>query len=214
MKSTEFITEGKNHPIICVDVQPAYDNDLAPDIINFVVAQTGPVLMFVNAERDGLTDDTERDIIGYWERISSGLGSDEEHGWDEETEEYIEPESIIDWSRFTIADKGYGYFRAWQTYTSQQAIIKTIRAMYQLRISDSRQFERKGVDLREMLGDDWNDNMESDPLTVEWTSVAQLKKFSGAYIVGGGRDECLWEVTTLMNAFNIRYKMIDSLIYG
>ena len=214
MKSTEFITEGKNHPIICVDVQPAYDNELAPAIVDFVAAQTGPVLMFVNAERDGFTDDTERDVIAYWDRLSSGASSDDEYEWDEETEEYIEPDSAMDWRRVTIADKGYGYFRAWQTYTSQQAIIKTIRAMYQLKISDSRQFEQKGVDLREMLGDDWDDNMEDDPLTVQWTSVAQLKKFTGAYLVGGGRNECLWEVTTLMNAFNIKYRLIDSLIYG
>lgn len=213
MKSTEFITEGKNHPVIVIDVQPVYNNDLAQDIVNFVVAQTGPVLMFVNAERDKMTDDTVRDVIGYWERLSNNV-DEEDYEWDEENEEYIEPESIIDWSRFTIADKGYGYFRSWQSYTSQQAIIKTIRAMYQHRISDSRQFEDLGLDLQEFLGADWNDNMADDPLTVDWTSVAQLKRFSGAYVVGGGRDECLWEVITLMSAFNIKYKLIDSLIYG
>jgi len=55
--------------------------------------------------------------------------------------------------------------------------------------------------------------MEDDPISVNWTSVAQLKRFNGSYIVGGARDQCLREVELLMNAFNIKYKRIDSLIY-
>ena len=45
-------------------------------------------------------------------------------------------------------------------------------------------------------------------------SVGQLRKFNKAYIMGGGRNECLREVELLMNAFNIKYKRIDSLVYG
>jgi hypothetical protein len=56
--------------------------------------------------------------------------------------------------------------------------------------------------------------MGDDPLIVNWISVGQLRKFNGAYIMGGGRDECLREVELLMNAFNIKYKRIDSLVYG
>jgi hypothetical protein len=55
--------------------------------------------------------------------------------------------------------------------------------------------------------------MADDPIIVEWTSVAQLKRFQGAYIMGGGRNECLREVELLMNAFNIGYKRIDRLVY-
>ena len=43
--------------------------------------------------------------------------------------------------------------------------------------------------------------------------TAQLKQFNGAYLIGGARDQCLREVELLMNAFNIRYKRIDSLVY-
>jgi hypothetical protein len=60
---------------------------------------------------------------------------------------------------------------------------------------------------------DWQDWMEDEPFVINWTSVAQLKRFNGAYLVGGGREECLREVELLMNAFNIRYKRIDSLVY-
>jgi hypothetical protein len=41
-----------------------------------------------------------------------------------------------------------------------------------------------------------------------------LNKLSGSYIVGGGRNECLREVELLMNAFNFKYKRIDSMVYG
>ena len=56
--------------------------------------------------------------------------------------------------------------------------------------------------------------MGDDPMSVGWTSVAQLKRFNGAYLVGGARDQCLREVEILMNAFNIKYKRIDSLVYN
>ena len=57
------------------------------------------------------------------------------------------------------------------------------------------------------------EEMGDDPLIVNWISVGQLRKFNGAYIMGGGRNECLREVELLMNAFNIKYKRIDSLVY-
>ena len=222
MRSTEFITEGKNHPIICVDVQPAYDNDLAPDIVNFVANQIGPVLMYVNAEQTAMTEDSTREIIGYWERLANGASlDDEEYGYDAETEEYFEPESIIDWQRFSIVDKGYGYFRSWMDYGINDAIIiKTIRAMYQAKVTDSRQLfggdshPNYEENMQKFMGYSYDPLVLDDALHVEWASIAQLKKFSGAYLVGGGRNECLREVELLMNAFNIKYKRIDSLIYG
>ena len=64
------------------------------------------------------------------------------------------------------------------------------------------------------VGKDFSACMISDPLIVGWTSIAQLKKYNGAYIMGGGRNECLREVELLMNAFNIKYKRINQLIYG
>ena len=68
--------------------------------------------------------------------------------------------------------------------------------------------------MKALLGYDFIPLVLTDPISVEWISVAQLKRFSGAYIVGGGRNECLREVELLMNAFNIKYKRIDSLVYG
>lgn len=202
------LTEGKSHPIIIVDVQPAYHNKLSSKIINFVHNQTGPKLMFVNADKDGLTDDTIDSIKQYW---------DDEVGYTDDNEYY---ESVIDWSTYTIVDKGYGYFRNWMDHgVSNNVIIRVIRLMYQQQVSDSRdlfggdEYEDYMIELEKVLSGNDLDFCATNPISIYWTNVAQLKKFSGAYIVGGGRDECLFEVELLMSAFNIKYKRIDSLVY-
>ena len=206
------LTEGKNTPSIVVDVQPAYVQDMtnggsigshkwAAKLMQFLNNQRGPILMFVNAEQDQLTDDTVQDVQIFWEDM----------GFDEEN-----------WSRVQIVDKGFGYFRAWMDLgTSDATIIKVIRLMYKNRINDSRELfggedsDDYEINMKALIGDEmlWH-SLLGDPLIVEWTSVAQLKKFSGAYIMGGGRNECLREVELLMNAFNIRYKEINEFIFG
>jgi hypothetical protein len=215
MRATEFLSEGLNQPIICVDVQPEYayygNNDMiCQKIIQFVAKSTGPVLFYMNAEDQGMSGDTVDTIKQYWEESMGGKFNDKTEQW----------EHTIDWSRFTLVDKGYGYLRAWMDGgIPDAAIIKTIRMMYQAKVSDSRELfggqdsETYAPGLKELLGPDYITALD-DPLSVGWTNVAQLRKFNGAYIVGGGRGECLREVELLMNAFNIKYKRIDSLVYG
>jgi len=203
MRIQEIITEGRAHPVIVVDVQPEYsgmndgdENSVFTEIINFVNQQTGPVLMFVNAEDQGLSGDTVQSIREYWD--DSGFA----------------PEN---WRRVQIADKGYGYLRSWMDSGIEPAtIIATIRELYQQRKTDSRELQFPASNRRtpqQSLIMGAMQEMEDDPISVNWTSVAQLKRFTGAYIVGGARDQCLREVELLMNAFNIRYKRIDSLVY-
>ena len=99
-------------------------------------------------------------------------------------------------------------------------IIRVIREMYRQRVNDSRHLfgGEDDANYRErmegLVGALDLEIFLTDPIFTEWTSIAQLKKFSGAYIVGGGRNECLREVELLMNAFNIPYKRIDTLVYG
>ena len=220
MRANEFLTEGKSMPVIVVDVQPEYANygnnaAVCHNIVTFVVNQTGPVLFFANAENTGVSGDTIYDIKRYWE--------DEVYEYSGEYDDpYQDPnfKEPIDWSRFTLVDKGYGYLRSWHDQgVDDTVIVKAIRLMYQAKVNDSRELfggensETYEQGMRDLLGDDYLIGM-GDPISVGWASVAQLKKFNGAYLVGGGRNECLWEVKVLMNAFNIRYKMIDSLVYG
>lgn len=202
------LKEGRNHPCIVVDVQPAYwewSKLIAPRIISFVANQTGPVLMFINAEDTGLTNDSLDDIKLMWE------------------EEGFNPE---DWHRVEIVDKGYGYLRSWMDQgVSNRAIIKTVREMYSQHVDDSRMLfsewhskydhtDEERIAWRKFIGWDFEEWMLDDGIHVGWTSIAQLKRYNGAYIMGGGRNQCLREVELLMNAFNIRYKRINKLIYG
>ena len=218
------LNEGLAHPVIVVDVQPEYsgmndgdESSVFPQIINFVNKQTGPVLMFVNAEDQGLSGDTIQDIKQYWD--DTICPEEERYIHDEETDDYIENSNCprINWQRFSIADKGYGYFRSWMDHGIEPAtIIATIRELYQQKKSDSRELQFPAFNQRtpqQSLIMGAMQEMEDDPISVNWTSVSQLKRFNGAYIVGGARDQCLREVELLMNAFNIKYKRIDSLIY-
>lgn len=195
--------EGRNSKCIVVDVQPEYTgvNDgqelyWIDDMMQFLNKQ-GPILMFVNAEDQGLTGDTIDSVREYWE--DSGFNPNR-------------------WSQTEIVDKGYGYFRAWMDEgVPENVIIKTIRLMYQQKVTDSRMLfdgedSEDYIEKMEALG--VPEHMLDDALSVEWTSVAQLKQFSGAYIMGGGRNECLREVELLMNAFNIKYRRIEEFVYG
>ena len=207
------LNEGLAHPVIVVDVQPEYsgmnDGDesaVFPQIINFVNKQTGPVLMFVNAEDQGLSGDTVAEIQTYWEDTIDPDWYDN----DPDT-------NPINWSRFQIVDKGYGYFRGWMDAGIEPStIIATIRELYQQHKNNSRELQFPPFNKRttqQSLIQGAMEELNDEPLSVNWTSVAQLKRFNGAYLVGGARDQCLREVELLMNAFNIKYKRIDSLIY-
>lgn len=195
-----IILETKSTPVVVVDVQPEYsgindgaESQVFQDIIDFVGKQTGNVLLLCNAEDQGLSSDTVADIQLYWE----------DSGFDP-----------VNWNRVDIIDKGYGYLRSFMDQgISDRSIIKLIREMYQHKVTDSRELS---VDtLKQCVGSEYQDWMEdSDAISVEWLSVAKLKQFNNCYLIGGGREECLKEVALLMNAFNIKYKLINELIYG
>jgi hypothetical protein len=200
------LLEGRNSKCIVVDVQPEYtglnDGNELPwiDEMMAFLNKQGPVLMFVNAEDTGLTMDTIPEIKEYWR----------DSGYADES-----------WNKTEIVDKGYGYFRSWMDQgVEPAAIIKVIRQMYAQKVTDSRELfdgdesETYHDDMTNFLGQHWEDWMSDDSLTVEWTSVGQLKKYNGAYIMGGGREECLREVELLMNAFNIKYRRIEDFVYG
>ena len=218
MKINDLLLEySRSRSVIVVDVQPEYsgmndgdENPVFEEIIQFVNNQTGPVLMFVNAEDQGMTGDTVQDIKVYWEDTIRG-----------EDVDYEANPHPINWSRFQIVDKGYGAMRSWMDAgISPATIIKTIRLMYQNRVNESRDlFGGEDSDdyakkFQQFIGPEFEPWMLSDGITINWISVAQLKRFNGSYIVGGGRNECLREVELLMNAFNIKYIRIDSLVYG
>jgi hypothetical protein len=205
MRYKEIISESRSRSVIVVDVQPAYCNGnpdlrkICQKIIGFVDQQTGPVLMLVNAEDQGLTADTVQDIREFWQ----------DRGFDSSN-----------WSRVNVIDKGYGYLRSWMDLgVAPAVIIKTIRTMYAQRVNSSDLLwgGQSNPNYNQMMETELGidlDSVYNDPIAINWISVAKLKQFSGSYIVGGARHECLREVELLMNAFNINYKRIDQLVYG
>lgn len=204
------LLENKNIPCIVVDVQPAYDNYMNIDLeelMSFLNNQKSSILMFVNAEKDGLTDDTVYDVKEFWEN----------NGFD-----------FDNWDRVEIVDKGYGHLRSWMDYGNSENIylidrllIKTIREMYKQKINDSRDLFNEDYELfKKFLLSIDNELTEeqigyffTDGIVVNWISIGLLKKYSGCYIMGGGKEECLKEVQLIMNAFNIKYKEIQQFIY-
>jgi hypothetical protein len=210
MRAYELLNEkaSRGRPIVCVDVQPAYSGimDGAEDetfeaAIQFVNDSRAPCLMFVNAEQEGLTSDTVVDVKMYWE--DSGFDPD-------------------NWNRVEVFDKGYGYLRAWMDIGIEDGhIVRVIREMYSQKINDSRDLfggdEDKIEEFLKPVARSINTEPQylvDDPLIVGWVAMDQLKRYNNCYLIGGGRQECLKEVALLMNAFNIKYKMIDDLIYG
>jgi hypothetical protein len=206
MRFRELITEGKNVPCIVVDVQPAHASAIRFDmteLCRFLAGQNSHILMFVNADDTGTSDDNvENDIYPFWEEHFEEAGLNfYEDGL----------------NKMTFEDKGYGYLRGWMDQgVSESVIVKTIREMYQQKVTDSRELfdgdeSEDYVEKMSLLG--VPEDVLADAISVKWTSVSQLKKLSGAYIMGGGRNECLREVELLMNAFNIKYKRIEKFVY-
>lgn len=196
MKIKEILTEARKGSVIVVDVQPAYSSyiNFSLQLMDFLNNQQ-QILMLVNSDEAGLTEDSISDIKQYWE----------ENGFD-------------NWNKVKLIDKGYGYLRSWMDQgISENVIIKTIREMYIQRITDSRDLfensDNPAEDFAKFIGFEFKDWMLDDGISVEWISVKLLKSFSGSYIVGGGCNECLKEVELLMSAFNIGSTRINKFIF-
>jgi hypothetical protein len=201
MRAYELLNEkaSRGRPIVCVDVQPAYSGimDGAEDetfeaAIQFVNDSRAPCLMFVNAEQEGLTTDTVADVKMYWE--DSGFDPD-------------------NWNRVEVFDKGYGYLRAWMDIGIEDGhIVRVIREMYSQKINDSRDLFGGDEDKIEEFLKPVARSINTEPQYL--VDDPLIERYNNCYLIGGGRQECLKEVALLMNAFNIKYKMIDDLIYG
>ena len=198
MKLNDLLNENLSTNLLVVDVQPAYDRwcgRVAPGITNLLNRHTGGKYCLFNAE--GLTDDSQHSVAVYLS----------ENGMTEEA---------IDETKFV--EKGYGFFRSWiDQDVPERIIIKTIRAMVRNRVNDSRDLDinavltpyeqDRGLKLWKV---DWDNEGIYMP---DFMPISLLKQMSPFLMCGGAREQCLREIELICNAFNIRYKRIDSLIY-
>lgn len=196
MKITEILSEARTGSTIVVDVQPAYSSaiNFTPQLMQYLNKQK-QILMLINSDEEGLTADSIQDVKEYWN----------ENGFE-------------NWNSVKLIDKGYGYLRSWMDQgISEKIIIKTIREMYSQGVIDSRELfehtDNQAKSFSNFIGNEFEDWMLDDGISVEWISVKLLKSFSGSYITGGAKNECLKEVELLMSAFNIRSTRINNFIY-
>ncbi len=199
-KPSTNLNEGANTKVILIDFQPEYENAVgygaALSNVTEYLNKNKPsnVLIFYNGPELGF-EQTPDSILQHY----IGYGLDGEEG-----------------DSFTFRDKSYAFFRSWMDEgIDVNTIIKVIRNMVIQRKYDSRDIEED--EMRSIVGEDeyenYSDIIESDPLSIPDIALDELKSYSGALMGGGGRDECLREVQILMNAFNIKYKMVDTWIY-
>jgi 3-polyprenyl-4-hydroxybenzoate decarboxylase len=199
MKITEIINESQilteriSSNILVVDVQRAYEpycKRVAGKIMDLLNNSTGKVLILYNGET---ANETEDDVIEYMVR----------NGLDEDLA-YTLPK----------IQKEYGFFRNWMDQgVSDKTIIAAIRFLVQHKEIETFEMESE---LPESILDELNKcgvSLDNDSLQIPELSVAMLKNLSPFYMCGGGRSECLREIELLCNAFNIRYRRIDSLCY-
>jgi hypothetical protein len=193
MKPKELF-ERVNTNLLVVDVQPGYShhcNRIAGKICNLLNTHTGnKVVMFNNEE---LTGDTFEDIYQYY--IDHGLN----------------PELIED-KEIKFIEKEYAFLRGWMDNgVDDSIIIKTVRAMVVQRKYDSRDLDLEVI----LTPNEYEivENMADSIFFPDWANLAFLKKLSPFYMCGGGRNECLREIELICNSFNIRYKLINELVY-
>ena len=218
MRAKEFLKESTNTNLLIVDVQPAYadySDSVLPGIQNMIAQCNGKIVVMYNGW--DIADDRVPEVMNYL----GGSNDLEDMYYDEENDDYIDQEPSVVFQKLQSAkfvEKVYGYFRQWMDEPmemSDAAIIRTIRAMYQHRINDSRQFEDIGINIADIAGPEWNEKVGDPEINIYLPEVEiqLLRQLSPFYMMGGGRNECLREIELLCNAFNIRYKRVDSLIY-
>lgn len=199
MNYTDFhkslIEEGSGVPVIIIDVQPSYDkwcSKVAYKLMPFLNKRQGKILAFFNGPDLGMEDSDE--VMNYFI----------EHGLDEELA-----------SRVDFRAKTYAFFRPWMDSGMDRAhMIRAIRHMVIKGKNDSREIDME--DWKTVFGDDYDSLeriIESDSIFLPDVSLLELRQYSGCYLCGGGKDECLSEFRLILEAMNIKYKLVKDFIY-
>lgn len=188
---------------IIVDIQPEYQNGMHFKLYEFVdyllklINNNKKVLYYYNG-KDTLGMSSKEEII-YWLLEHYNIENFE----DEYDSIYTTLYRNIIW-----VDKGYGFLRDFMdSGISEDVIIKVIRYMAINRIYSS------GLIDEEELSKITNTDLRSNEINLPPFRIDLLKQFSGSYIMGGGKNECLREVQLIMNAFNIKYTTFSKFVY-
>ena len=192
LKCADNFLKKASGKLIIVDIQPEYSSYIPfniVDVLNYA-DKFNEILILFNGPDLGMNSEEELKSW-YWQNID----------YDEE-----KSNSLND--KMTFFEKGYGFFRNFMDEdVDYYEIIKIVKYMMNNGINDLRELTDEQV---ELLGIKLNieDNMINIPDLAEI-----LPQWSGAAIIGGGKDECLAEVMILANALDIDINEDDSYIY-
>jgi hypothetical protein len=197
MKFKQFLLETRKKNVIIVDVQPMYEQSIdfeIEDFNEFLLNQKNLLYFFNGPDTVGV--DSKRNIIDWLSEYS-----------DYNDDLYIKLTKQTIWY-----DKGYGFFRSWMDQgASHNFIKKAIRFMMSKKENDSRDIDPD--EWKEKFPKDWKSSFNVDPIYLPDIPLNILKKFSGSYLVGGGKNECLKEIQILMSIFNIKYTLVNDFVY-
>lgn len=183
-----------NNKIIVCDVQPMYEKYIHFNIQEFcqyLNTKEEILYYYVGQEDSGIGDDTKEEVL-YW-LIENGLNEDKAYD-------------------ITFIDKGYAFLRGWMDNgVSDEAILNVLRYMIENDISDSRDFEDPSI-IDEIAGEEVSEL--ADNIYLPNFEMPEPSQFSGAELIGGGRNECLKELELALMAYGINYALNNRYIYG
>ena len=220
----QYIAEADTRALIVVDIQPAYYPvshkvlrgggylsltyvRAARNIIDFINTRADRVLAYFNGSDSGL-EDTIKDVQDHY--LEMGL----------------DPNKL---DTINFQEKSYAFLRPWiDDEVPLRIIIAAVRYMVQNRmysaldipedvlreiIRSSTKYPATTTRWKHHEYDEVERILELDPIVIPDIDLSLLKQFSNAYISGGGQHECLKEITIMMNAFNIKYTLVEDFIY-
>jgi len=192
------LEEARGNSVILVDFQPAYDtgeygySDAIAPAMDYINRKQPQVTAFYNGQDVGI-EDTPQEVM--WHFIENGLNEDLTH-------------------LFTFKEKSYAWLRNWMDEgIDPSMIIRVVRYIVMNNLNDSREIEDDAW--LQLVGEDfvYYDDREMNVYLPD-INIGDLKALSGSLLGGGGQHQCLKEMQLFMNAFNIKYKMVNDWIYG
>jgi hypothetical protein len=196
----DMLNEKRTKNVIVVDVQPIYNDAIHFDIddLSSFLLDNRDILFFYNGV-DTIGGDSKEDIVYMF------------------TDNYYDPDYASDISdkletQTTWIDKGYGFFRSWMDIGADIGFIqKAIIYMVINNVTDSRDIDPE--DWYNEFPDDFCDEYIDDNIYLPDIPISELRMWNGSYLLGGGQDECLKDIQIYMNAFIIKYTLVDKFIY-
>lgn len=196
--------------LLIIDVQNTYiefilGNDLLGKIEKLAEDYSGIYYLWDNISGQDLYDEIPEDWINPSEFNEDGLE--------------IEQESFYD--RFNkIIEKQYGFMRSiMDANHNKDDIVKLGKFMLKNNMVDAREiFEcnddifnlfKKEFKNSSLLTEDFYGNVFSIPVDL----IEELNHLSGCVLVGGGRNECLEEISLLMKIANIEHSILEEYCY-